>query len=100
MLFVVVIIAFVMYCGLYLLWESAHTQLDGTASILRALSHMLLMPQEAIFVILRGLIILTFLYAIADFVFSSAKRIKRRRPITQVLRATFNEDDSHTRREL
>lgn len=99
MLFLVVIIAFVLYCGLYLLWESAQSQLDGTASLMRAVTNMLFMPQDIVFVILRGLIVVVFFYVLADFFMSSAKRLKRRRPITQILKYTFKEDDSHTRRE-
>lgn len=99
MLFIVIVLALIMYCGLYMMWEAAQSQLDGTASILRALNNMLFMPQEAVFVIFRGLILLALFYVIADFFMSSAKRIRRRRPITQTLKYTFNEDDSHTRRE-
>ncbi len=72
---------------------------NGTASILRAFSNMLFMPQDSVFVILRGLIVIALCYVIADFLMSSAKRAKRRRPITQTLKSTFNEDDSHTHRE-
>ena len=77
MLFVVVILAFVMYCGLYLVWEAAQSRLDGTTAILRAVNNMLFMPQESIFVILRGLIVIALCYVIADFFMSSAKRICR-----------------------
>ena len=99
MLFIVVVLALVMYCGLYLMWEAAQSQLDGTASILRAFNNMLFMPQDLVFVIFRGLVLLAIFYVLADLFLTSAKRVKRRRPITQTLKSTFNEDDSHTHRE-
>jgi uncharacterized metal-binding protein len=82
-----------------LVWEAAQSQLDGTASLLRAVNNMLFMPQEVVFVILRGLIIVAMLYVIADFFMASAKRnARRRRPITQSLKSTFHESNDFTSR--
>lgn len=98
MLFVVVLIAFVLYTVLYVLWEMAQGRLEGTTMpVLRAVNHALLMPDDLVFVILRGLILLTLFYVVADFFLSSAKRgLKRRRNNEpKALKPTYREDNSH-----
>jgi Tfp pilus assembly protein PilO len=100
MLFIVIILAFIFYIGLYLLWMSMQARLDSSTSILRAITEMLFVPDHLVFMILRSLIFLALFYVIADFFLNSAKRgLKRRRSNTQNLKATFNTDDSHIYRD-
>ena len=100
MLFIVIVVAFIMYAGLYMVWVAAQSRLDNSTTILRAISDMLFMPDHLVFMILRSVIFLALFYVIADFFMNSAKRsLKRRRPETQNLKATFNRDDSHIYRD-
>ncbi len=100
MLFIVIILAFIFYIGLYLLWMSMQSRLDSSTSILRTISELLFVPDHEVFMILRSLIFLALFYVIADFFLNSAKRgLKRRRSNTQSLKATFNTDDSHVYRD-
>jgi surface polysaccharide O-acyltransferase-like enzyme len=100
MLFIVIIIAFILYAGLYMLWVAAQTRLDSSTAILKAISDMLFVPDHLVFMILRSVIFLALFYVVADMFMNSAKRtLKRRREPTQNLKATFNTDNSHIYRD-
>jgi hypothetical protein len=100
MLFIVIVLAFIMYAALYMLWAAAQTQLNSSTAILRTITDMLFMPGDLVFMILRSVIFLAFFYVVADFFVNSAKRgLKRRRPETQRLKATFDHDNSHVYRD-
>lgn len=71
--------AFLFYVGLYLLWESTQVRMDSAQAVLRALNHMLWLPQNTIFVIFRGILLVAVLYVVGDFIFSAAKRATRKR---------------------
>ncbi|PQV62576.1 hypothetical protein B1R32_12814 [Abditibacterium utsteinense] len=77
-MFIVALVgAFIFYVGLYLLWESSQSRLDSTAAILRSINNMLWLPQNTVFTIFRGLLLVAMLYVVGDFIFSAAKRAKR-----------------------
>ena len=91
MLFIAIILVFVLYMGLYLLWDSAGVSLAGTEPILRSLTHALTMPQHEVFMILRGVLLAALLYVIGDGLLTTARRSLRRRPKTEIFKATFTE---------
>ncbi len=102
MLFVVLLIAFAIYAILYVMWEMAQSHLTvATMPLLRAFNNALFMPGNLVFVIFRGLILLTLFYVIADFLLSSAKRgLKRRQNREQkALVPTYQETNSHIYRD-
>jgi uncharacterized metal-binding protein len=102
MLFVVCLIALVIYAVLYVVWEMTQNQVQVTAMpLLRALNNALFMPDNLVFVIFRGLILLTLFYVIADFFLTSAKRGLRRRQNREqkALMPTYRETNSHIYRD-
>lgn len=74
MLIIVLIAAVFVYAGLYFAWASAQPYIGHSLSWLNILTEMLLQPRHGVFFILRGLIIITFCYVVADFFFSSARQ--------------------------
>ena len=83
-MFIVALIgAFIFYVGLYLIYESTQMRLDSVDAVLRALNNMLWLPQNTVFTILRGLLIIATIYVICDFFVSGAKRITRKRDNTK-----------------
>ena len=79
MLILVLIGAIVFYAALYILWEMSHSRLDTVASWLHVINSMAVMPDNLIFVILRGLILVAALYVFGDWMKSVGKNMKRRR---------------------
>lgn len=79
MLIVALLGALVFYVALYLLWSSTQVPLDSLDALFRALNRMLWLPENLIFTILRGLILIATLYVFADFIISAAKRAAKRR---------------------
>lgn len=79
MLIVALLCAFIFYAGLFLLWESNRVPLDSMAAVLAAVNRMLFLPENVVFVIFRGLLLVVALYIVGDFLLSSAKRATRRR---------------------
>ena len=79
MLILVLLGAILFYAGLYLLWEMSHSRLNTVGSWMAALNHMVVMPDNVVFVILRGLILIVALYVISDFLLSTARRSKRKK---------------------
>lgn len=78
MIIIALIVAVFLYIGLYFLWASAQSHMGQTMSWISLLNEMLLVPQHAIFFILRGFIIILFLYVIADFFYASARQGMKR----------------------
>ncbi len=79
-MFIVALVgAFLFYVGLYLLWESSLVPLDSADAVLRALNHMMWLPQNTVFTIFRGILLVGTLYVVADFFLSAAKRATRKR---------------------
>ncbi|MBV9865166.1 MAG: hypothetical protein JO316_07425 [Abitibacteriaceae bacterium] len=74
MLIIVLIAAVCLYVGLYFAWASAQPYIGHSLSVLNILTEMLLQPRHGVFFILRGLILVTFCYVIADFFFSQARQ--------------------------
>ena len=79
MLILVLIGAIVFYAALYILWEMSHSRLDTVESWLHVINGMAVMPDNLIFVILRGLILVAALYVFGDWVKSWGKNAKRKR---------------------
>ncbi len=79
MLIIALLVAFLFYVGLFLLWESASVNLSGPLGVLWTLNRMLFMPTESVLMILRGLIFITALYVVADFLLSSTRRGLKRK---------------------
>jgi len=76
MLFIALILAACLYVALYLLWQASQPHLNNSTSFLRLINDMIVSPQEDIFVILRGLILIVFFYVAADFLYSTVRRSK------------------------
>lgn len=74
MLIIGVIAAFCVYVGLYWIYIAAQSHLAGASSSLWALNQIFLVPDLTIFVLLRGLIIATVFYVIADALLSPTRR--------------------------
>jgi len=79
MLVIGLIVAVILYAILALLWITAGARLSGSVTILETLNKMLFMPDNLVFTLLRGLILVTFLYLVTDFLISGARRGFRRR---------------------
>jgi uncharacterized metal-binding protein len=79
MLVIGLIVAVLMYAILALLWVTAGSHLSASVGILEALNKMLFVPDNTVLIILRGLILVTFLYLITDFLISGARRGLKRR---------------------
>ena len=79
MLILALLGAIVFYAVVYLCWESTQVPLNSLAAVLSALERMVVLPELSIFMILRGLILITVFYVVADFFIASARRAGRRR---------------------
>jgi uncharacterized metal-binding protein len=77
MIIVVLLCAIAFYAVLYLAWEMSQTRLTGVEAWMRALNDMVWMPENLVFLIFRGLIVVTMFYVIADWLVSSARKLKR-----------------------
>ncbi len=71
--------ALVFYVALYCLWAASSEHLVGMQSWLRVLNDAAFMPGNTVFVLLRGLIIITAFYVFADFLRAAVRKQKRRR---------------------
>ena len=79
MLILVLIGAIVFYAALYVLWEMSHSRLDTVDNWLHVINSMAVMPDNLVFVILRGLILVVAFYVFADWVKSVAQSSKRKK---------------------
>jgi hypothetical protein len=99
MLVVVIVLAFVAYMGLYLMWDGVGLSLASTEPVLRSLTQAVTMPQNEVFMILRGLLLLSLFYVVGDSLMSSSRRLLRRRAAAaQDLQTTFSERSDHVYR--
>ena len=79
MLILVLIGAIVFYAVLYIVWEMSHSRLNTVESWLHVVNGMAVMPDNLIFLILRGLILVAVLYVFSDWLKTFALKTKRRR---------------------
>ena len=79
MLILVLIGAILFYAALYIVWEMSHSRLNTVESWLHAINAMAVMPDNLVFLILRGLILVGALYVFGDWLKSFAQNTKRRR---------------------
>ncbi len=79
MLFIALIVAACLYVGLYLLWQASQSHLSGPTNMLRLLNDMLITPRADIFFLLRSLILIVFLYLVADFIYTSIRGTRKKR---------------------
>ena len=78
MLIIGLIGAAFLYVVLYFLYRAAEMQLVGASSTLAFINEMLFVPQGSIFLLLRCLILTTFLYVVADAFLHPARRQLRK----------------------
>lgn len=79
MVIILLIIAFICYICLYFLWQAAQPYASAPPPAAHTLLESLLMPQSVVFMLLRGLILITFLYLVSDALMSWGKRRRLRR---------------------
>lgn len=72
------ILAVVMYCISYWLYAIARTHPQSWQEVIQVASAMLFVPGETIFIIFRGVLLITAFYLLADFFFTGAKKLKGR----------------------
>ncbi len=78
-MFIIVLVgAFILYVGLYFAWASLQPHLTQHLSTLDLFMQMIFVPQHTVFFILRTLIVITAVYTVADFFYSSGRRAMRR----------------------
>lgn len=81
MVILVLIAAVIFYVVIYVVYNNAQGSMDSAAGMMRYIEEAALRPQPLIFMILRGLILVTIFYIFADLLVSSARRVKRNREI-------------------
>ena len=79
MIIVALLGALIFYVALYCLWAASSQHLVGIAGWLHVLNDMVWMPGHLVFVLLRGLILITTFYVFADFLTAGFKRWRRAR---------------------
>ena len=79
MLILVLIGAILFYAALYILWEMSHSRLDTVENWMHVINGMAVMPDNLVFLILRGLILVGALYVFGDWIKSFAEKRRRRR---------------------
>ncbi|MEO6907889.1 MAG: hypothetical protein ABI210_08370, partial [Abditibacteriaceae bacterium] len=67
------ILAVVMYCVLYWLWAIAQTHPQSLNDVIQVVSAMFFVPGDIIFVIFRGILLVTAFYLLADFLYSGLR---------------------------
>jgi len=79
MIIVALMGAIVFYIALYCLWAASSQHLNTVQEWLAMLNTMAFMPGHLVFVILRGLILVTALYVFADALRAGVKNTLRKR---------------------
>ena len=79
MLIFALIGAILFYAAVYILWEMSHSRLNTAESWLHAINSMAVMPDNLVFVILRGLILVAALYVFGDWIKTWSRKAKRKR---------------------
>lgn len=67
------ILAIVMYCISYWLWTIAQTHPQNLNDVIQVVSGMLFVPGDTIFLIYRGILLVTAFYLFADFLYSGLR---------------------------
>lgn len=67
------ILAVVIYCVLYWIWAVAQTHPQNLNDVIQVVNAMLFVPDDTIFVIFRGILLVTAFYLFADFLFSGLR---------------------------
>jgi len=70
------ILAVVMYCVSYWLWAIAQTHPQNWNDVIQVASAMLFVPGNTIFIIFRGILLVTAFYLLADFLFTGVRHLK------------------------
>ena len=70
------ILAVVMYCVSYWLWAIAQTHPESWSDVIHVVSAMLFVPGDTIFIIFRGILLVTAVYLMADFLLTGVRRLK------------------------
>jgi len=73
----VLILSAVIYCICYWVWSVAQSQPQNVADVINIINAMLFLPGTTIFFLLRGLLLLTACYVLADLLFSFLRRRRR-----------------------
>ncbi len=79
MIIVALMGALIFYVALYCLWAASVQHLVGVAGWMHVFNDMIWMPGHLIFVLLRGLILITAFYVFADSIGAFLKKWKRAR---------------------
>ena len=79
MLILVLIGAILFYAVVYILWEMSHSRLNTVESWLHLANNVAVMPDNLVFIILRGLILIAMLYVFCDWLKSFNEKSKRKR---------------------
>ncbi len=79
MLILVLLGAILFYAAIYVLWEMSHSRLNTVENWLNVINGMAVMPDNLVFLILRGLILVVALYVFGDWIKSFAQKNKRKR---------------------
>jgi hypothetical protein len=70
------ILAVVMYCVSYWLYAIAQTHPENLNDVIQVVSAMIFVPGDTIFIIFRGILLVTAVYLLADFLFHGVRHIK------------------------
>ncbi len=100
MLFIGIVLVFLLYTALYLVWDRANISTQGAEGVMHSLVNAFVRPENEVFFILRSLLVLTFLYVIADHFLVGAKRaFKRKKEEPSTIQPTFKESEDHIYRD-
>lgn len=79
MVFVIILLALVLYSLLYLLWQAFGDRVGALAPFVNSINNVLFVSDDVIFVIFRGLVFISLAYVIVDFFVSHARRRAKRK---------------------
>lgn len=79
MIFVALLGALLFYVALYCLWMASSQHLNSVQAWMATFNAMVFMPGHLVFVILRGLILITAFYVFADWLRAGVKRVGRKK---------------------
>lgn len=90
MLIIALIGAIIFYVVVYILWAESYTSIDSMSSFMAQIEKMALAPQHVVFVILRGLILITAFYVVADLLLATSRKVvKKRRSKEEKMQVTY-----------
>lgn len=79
MLIVGLLGAIVFYVVLYFAFEASQNRMQNTQQVLTTLNNMVLAPQHTIFMIFRGLILISVFYVVADALLSASRKAAKKK---------------------